>query len=243
MSLHMIGIVIVLSLKGIVMIEISSKSNEKLKEILELSRSKKAREDKQVVLVDGVKLCLDAVYTGHSLMELWVTESATNKYRQEYERLETVAQEIFVLKDHAAQRLSDLKTPQGIWGVFHRPDPVSLSEIANMKRVLGVCCIQIPENIGAMLRSAAAFGFDGVIMSEDCADIWSPRAIRAGALSQMNLPYCFVGDFAESIHELKNSGIHIYQYRKTPLQIYLLFPRPAERVLYIAGYCFHGISV
>ena len=39
--------------------------------------------------------------------------------------------------------------------------------------------IQDPGNLGSMLRSAAAAGCDSVFLSQDCADAWSPKVLRA----------------------------------------------------------------
>ncbi len=40
--------------------------------------------------------------------------------------------------------------------------------------------VQDPGNVGAIIRSAAAFGIGEVVLDQACADPWSPRALRAG---------------------------------------------------------------
>ena len=192
------------------MVEISSKNNEKLKFLIELADSKKARDIKGFVLVDGVKLCMDAVSTGHRLMELWVTATAAEKYRDEYTLLSSNAEETYVVKDYAAERISKLKSPQGIWGVFVCPDWTDLDMFSHFHRVLGICGVQNPENAGAMIRTAAALGFDGVVLSGDCSDIWSPRAIRAGASSQMNIPVSRTDEFVYTVKRFNEMGFVTY---------------------------------
>ena len=56
--------------------------------------------------------------------------------------------------------------------------------------------IQDPANVGAILRSAAAFGIARVVLDQACADPWSPRALRAG----------MGGHFALDIVETKDLG-------------------------------------
>ena len=192
------------------MIEISSKSNEKLKSLLELAGSKKARDFKRLILIDGGKLCIDAVNTGHSLLELWITETAAEKYNEEFVYLSSSANEVFIVKDFAAERISQLKSPQGIWGVFECPGWAETEAYRRFSRVLGICGIQNPENAGAMIRTAAALGFDGAVLSDDCSDIWSPRAIRAGALTQMNIAVSKTSDFAYTVKQFYNMGFETY---------------------------------
>jgi TrmH family RNA methyltransferase len=188
------------------MTEIQSKSNERLKRLTELARSKHARDQKGVALVDGGKLCLDAVRTGHSLLELWITEYAYQKEPEQAQQLCAAAEEIFLLKGSAADRISDLKSPQGVWGVFRRPAFASPESLYTASRVLGIAEIQNPENAGAMIRTASALGYDGIIVSSETADLWSPRVLRAGALAQFNIPIAFTDDLVRIVVSMKEAG-------------------------------------
>ena len=188
------------------MTEIHSKSNDRLKRLTELARSQQAREQRGVALVDGGKLCLDAVRTGHALLELWIADSAYQKDPEQVQQLFAVAEEAFLLKGHAADRISDLKAPQGIWGVFRRPASASLESLYGASRVLGIAEIQNPENAGAMIRTASALGYDGIVVSSETADLWSPRALRAGALAQFNIPIAVSGDLVQTAVRMKEAG-------------------------------------
>ncbi len=188
------------------MIEIRSKNNERLKALLELARSRKERERRGCVLVDGGKLCIDAVETGHELLELWITDTASSRDPALFKRLFAVADETFLLQDFAAEKISDLKAPQGIWGVFQLPDHAVLENLGKGRRILGICEVQNPENVGAMIRTASALGYDGILVSADSADLWSPRVIRAGALAQFNIPVCITDDFVSAVKQMNAAG-------------------------------------
>ncbi len=223
------------------MVEISSKNNEKLKSLIELADSKKARDSRGLVLVDGGKLCIDAVSTGHRLLELWVTVTAASKYLDEYIVLSSKAEETYIVKDYAADRISQLKSPQGIWGVFVCPDWTETDMFSNSQRVLGICGVQNPENAGAMIRTAGALGFDGVVLSSDCSDIWSPRAIRAGALAQMNIPVSRTEEFVYTVKRFNDMGFVTYAAALNEKASDITLLPKDSKILLIIGNEGHGI--
>jgi TrmH family RNA methyltransferase len=65
--------------------------------------------------------------------------------------------------------------------------------------------VQDPANVGAIMRSAAAFGIARVVLDQACADPWSPRALRAG----------MGGQFGLSIVETKDLGAEIEAFKGT----------------------------
>lgn len=75
------------------------------------------------------------------------------------------------------------KTPQGPLAVVRLPDDVESGDIPidAGDRVLLLEDIQDPGNVGSLIRSAAAFGYSGVVMSDKCADPFSPKCVQATA--------------------------------------------------------------
>lgn len=63
-----------------------------------------------------------------------------------------------------------------------------------------------PGNVGTLVRSAAAFGF-AVAVAAETADIWSPKALRAGAGAHFGIAITQLG--ADPIQELKAAGLHV----------------------------------
>jgi len=75
------------------------------------------------------------------------------------------------------------RTPQGSMAVVNMPADIYsdyLPEDAGNK-ILLLEDIQDPGNVGTLIRTAAAFDFSGVIMTENCADPLSPKCVQATA--------------------------------------------------------------
>ena len=187
--------------------EITSQDNGKLRAFMALCREKKERDRSGLCVLDGVKICRDAAATGYRLRQLWITGDAAERYARETEELSAAADEIFVIRSSAAKKLSELNSPQGVFAAVERPAPVSVKELASHSRILGLCGLQNPENVGGCVRTATALGFGALLLSSDCADIWSPRAVRAAAGTQFSCSISVTSDFAASVGELRDEGV------------------------------------
>ena len=58
-----------------------------------------------------------------------------------------------------------------------------------------------------LLRSAAAFGFDGVLLSDGCASVWAPKTLRASMGAAVRIPVIEAGKMPEAIAALRAKGI------------------------------------
>jgi TrmH family RNA methyltransferase len=110
------------------------------------------------------------------------------------------------------------RTPQGIAALVRVPDDVYTSKIPKTSssadtdinsRILLLEHIQDPGNIGTLIRTAAAFGVDGVILSDQCADPFSPKVIQSTAGSILSLWIRKTCQYMSMIADLKDSGYKI----------------------------------
>jgi TrmH family RNA methyltransferase len=94
-----------------------------------------------------------------------------------------------ILTEKQLNSLSSVKTPQGILVVVRLPEGVYSEKIPQKTgtKLLILEDIQDPGNTGTLIRTAAAFDFSGVIMTEKCADPFSPKCVQATAGSILSL--------------------------------------------------------
>ena len=153
--------------------KITSRENAKIKYACRLASGAAFRRTEGRFLAEGRKLCPELA-RGAELETLFYTENALEKCPE----LAALPGEHYLVEDHVADKLADVGTHQGVFGVFRTPVH-TLEEVRPGGRYLALERVQDPGNVGTLLRSAAAFGFDGVILSEGCASVYAPKTLRA----------------------------------------------------------------
>ncbi len=107
--------------------------------------------------------------------------------------------------------ISSSKTPQGIIAVVRMPMETCSAELPphTGKRVLLLEDIQDPGNLGSLIRTAAAFDFSGVILTQKCADPFSPKVVQSAAGSLLSLWIRRTSSYIKLAETLKNNGYEI----------------------------------
>ena len=124
-----------------------------------------------------------------------------NIFRCAIEQMDTLAP-----TERNALVLSSEEWHQGVVGIFRTPVH-TLEEVKTGGRYLALERVQDPGNVGTLLRSAAAFGFDGVLLSDGCASVFAPKTLRASMGAAVRIPVIEAGKMPEAIALLREKGI------------------------------------
>ena len=119
-----------------------------------------------------------------------------------------------ILADFVFEYVSDTKTPQGILCLV-RQKQYSITEIVTEKGgelplLLVLDQIQDPGNLGTIVRTAEGAGVTGIVMSQDCVDMYNPKVVRSTMGAAYRVPFCYVDDLAEEVKQMKEAGICTY---------------------------------
>lgn len=156
---------------------ITSRKNAAVKEIRSY-KDKKFRDKNGVFVAEGIKLVNEAINSGFSVEKLVCTEKTVSYYS-------SFSGEKIVLKEDVYKSVSNEATPQGVMAVIKKPRLKEFSGKGNAVLLDGVAD---PSNVGAIIRTAAASGYSDLYFTEDCADPFSPKAVRAsmGGIFKIN---------------------------------------------------------
>jgi TrmH family RNA methyltransferase len=179
---------------------IESMQNARVKQWKKLL-TKKDRDKSGLFLVEGFHLVEEALT--HGLVEELILKEGTDlplKWDLGAIELFTVHKEIF-------KAIADTDTPQGIAAVCRKPTFPELG--TDITTALLIDRVQDPGNIGTMIRTADAAGFDAVILGDGCADAYSPKVVRSTQGSLFHIPI-LKGSLDIWVEKLKQSGVKVY---------------------------------
>ncbi|MEG1932478.1 MAG: RNA methyltransferase, partial [Pygmaiobacter sp.] len=110
------------------------------------------------------------------------------------------------ISEGVAQKLSEMKSAQGVFALCRLPEPPP-ADIDPAGRYIALEAVQDPANVGAVLRSAAAFGFDGALLDKSCANPFGTKALRASMGAAFKLPLFSVDDLPAMLCSLSRCGM------------------------------------
>lgn len=172
------------------MLTITSKDNINIKNVVKLKKSAKFRRECGLFVAEGVRICMDALYSESHIDTLFVTEKSIEKHTSEYEKLSEYADKTYIISPALFSLISDTKTPQGFLCTIKALDKTfQFDTIKNSDKFLALDNLQDPSNLGTILRTAEAFNISGVILSKDCCDIYSPKVVRGSMGAVFRIPF------------------------------------------------------
>ncbi len=186
---------------------ISSKENKRIKYLKKLSSSAAFRREEGVFIAEGLRLCSDAIKSGADVISAYFSQSFIEKNPDFAAEVQSSAGESCVLRDSVFNAVSDTKTPQGVLFVIKRLDKsFDFDKMKDNGKVLALENIQDPVNLGAILRTAEAFGIDTVILSRGCCDVYAPKVVRGSMGAVFRQPMHITDDLAALIARFNRFG-------------------------------------
>ena len=187
---------------------ICSRENSVIKLAVKLQNNSKARRENGMFVLEGLRLCLDAVQNKFQVDLLIVTEEAYVKHEQMVEEIAVNSQKSYIITTELFSKISDTKSPQGVMCICKMP---SIDwKINTAGKYIALENIQDPANLGTIARTAEAMGIDGLVVSSFGCDPFSPKAQRAGMGALIRLPLFVVPDFLDKLKTFKSNGYKLY---------------------------------
>ena len=237
---------------------ITSRQNPLILRVVRL-QDRKHRQREQLFAFDGIKLCKEALLANVTLDKIFLRASTAdrvlNRMEQELpDRNFSAHPALVMLEDAVFDKISAEKSPEGIICVakyidkFHKIvtinniDQSAVYPIGLKERIMLLESVRDPGNLGTIIRSAAAFGIDRLIISEDCADLYNPKTVRASMGTIFHRQIDRVADLPAAISALIRDGRNIYAAAldQTAVKLGAVALNPGDGI--VIGNEGHGLS-
>lgn len=161
-------------------------------------KMKKFRVKMGRFLVEGEHLLLAAHESDWEIVEI-IMQDGTDapRFASDYP--------VTIVADNVFQHITDTRTPQGIVAVVKLKDQTWPST----NSVLLIDSVQDPGNVGTMIRTADAVGFDAVVVGNDSVDLYNEKVIRSTQGSLFHIPI-FQADLTSKIPSLQEADFTIW---------------------------------
>ena len=139
---------------------------------------KKYRDEYGQFLVEGEKMVGEALSSSFKVLEV---------YREDPQTM---------------ARISSLSTPPPVAALVEKPAPKGLA--LGRSLYLALDSVRDPGNMGTLLRLADWFGVDTVFASQDCVEVFNPKAVQSsmGSIFRVNTVYCDLPDICRRFRNL-----------------------------------------
>lgn len=179
------------------------------KKILNLKR-RKMRQAEQKYLIEGIRLCEEALKSSDTLEQLIFCRERRNTRLENLYRA-TLAQRIPIQQTdwRAFKHMSDTDTPQGVLGVVSMPtyDPKTVLNTNGPFLILDR--VSDPGNLGVIMRTAEAAGCKGIFLTRGSVEVYNPKVVRATMGAIFRMPVFPLQDGPALLHSLRQRNIQI----------------------------------
>lgn len=178
--------------------KITAKDNPLIKLVCSLRDSSKARKENGLFVLEGLRICFDALENGIVFDKLIVSEAFLKKQEESIEKLSDNSVSIYLIPDSLFAKISDTDSPQGIIALVKIPK--NDKSFDKSGRYIALENVQDPSNLGAISRTAEALGINGIVLKSGC-DPFSPKSLRASMGTLLRLPLYITDDLTAFITE------------------------------------------
>ena len=186
---------------------ITSAQNPTLKLARKLSQSAREREERGQIVLDGIRLVSDyAERFGLANASLVVSEYGIG--RPDVSGLIALLSDdarVMHVPDSLFEGVSTMDTQSGLIAVVNKPTITDKEGKGSFWLTLDG--VQDPGNLGSILRTASGTNVTKVLLSETCADPWSPKCLRGGMGAQFVLPVSKCADLGRVISGYQGTRI------------------------------------
>ena len=197
---------------------LTSIKNPLIKQVRKLHRSKE-RQKQNLLLIEGTNLIEAAFGADYKLDIIFYTEQWQSSHPQLCRKIVEKEVKTQLVARPVLDAIATTVNPDGVVATAPRPKIAAQNFTINR---LGIALerIQDPGNLGTIIRTAAATEVDGLWLSTDSVDLYSPKVLRASAGQWFQLPVRISSDLSGLVKQQQQQGVRVIATTSKATQTY-----------------------
>ena len=176
-----------------IMHSISKLSNNRIKEITKLHQ-KKYRDELGLFIAEGEKILEELVNANAEIIEIIALKD---------KKLNCSIKNIKYVDENIMKKIATTSSVCEVLTIAKKRE-LSVLDITKKNKLVLLDSISDPGNLGTIIRSACAFGIEGIILYGDCVDLYSPKVIRSCTGNFFKIPIIQIHKLEELNKNLKS---------------------------------------
>lgn len=175
------------------------------------------RHQQQVFLLEGTNLIEAACLADRHFSTVCYTADWQGRYPHLWEQVEQRSQRLEEVSPEVLRAISTTVEPDGVVATIERAT-TPVPRFSSLGLVLET--IQDPGNLGTMIRTSAAAGADGLLLSADSVDPDHPKVLRASAGLWFHTPIATSDNLVSQVSRYRQQGMQVIATLPTATQTY-----------------------
>ncbi len=185
---------------------LTSLQNPLVKQIRKL-HSVKDRHKQQLFLLEGTHLLEEACAMNYPLVAICCTPQWQKLHSQLWNLASSQCDRAEVVSEEVLKTMATTVQPDGVIATARRG--FRSQEVPFAGLIIALETIQNPGNLGTMIRTAAAAGASGLLLTEDSVDLDNPKVLRASAGQWFRLPMTTTCNLETTVIEAQQAGMQV----------------------------------
>lgn len=222
-------------------IEIEDPRDERVADFLHLTDVRLRRRlepERGLYLAESEKVIRRALAAGHSPRAFLMSRKWLDDLADLVEQATATRVPVYVAGEDVIREMTGFHLHRGALASMQRPDLPTLEDVlGGARRVIVLEDIVDHTNVGAVFRSAAALGVDGVLVTPRCADPLYRRSIRVSMGTVFQVPWTRTGTWPADVDTLRRAGFTVAAFALEDESVSLddLAADPPDRLALVLG--------
>ena len=168
-------------------------SNNKIKEIVKLHQ-KKYRDELGLFIAEGEKALQEALNSDIEITEIYALKTFDTS---------AIKKDVCIIEENIMKKISTTDSPCEVLFIAKKTK-IDENNFTKLNKIALIDSISDPGNLGTIIRSATAFGIEGIILFGNCVDLYSSKVIRSCTGNFLKTPILQIKKVEELKSKFKN---------------------------------------